>query len=101
MRHDRYHIGIHFGMLTIMPSEQIAVRVPCDDLAAIDALVESGVFPSRAEFVRRGAALLLKQERDREIDRRIVEAYTRMPQTEEEIAGAEGAMRRSIMEEPW
>jgi hypothetical protein len=39
-------------------------------------------------------------ERER-IDRAIVEGYTRMPQTEDELAWAEQSTIESIRAEPW
>jgi Arc/MetJ-type ribon-helix-helix transcriptional regulator len=70
-------------------------------VAAVDALVASGAFATRAEVVREAVTRLLKTLEEEEIDRAIVEGYTRIPQTEEEREWAEWSARRSIEEEPW
>lgn len=44
---------------------------------------------SRSALIREAIESHLHDERETEIDRQIVEAYTRMPQTEEEIEWAE------------
>ena len=79
----------------------ITVRMSPDRVERVDALVASGVYPTRAEVVRAAVDELLKLEEDRAIDRAIVEGYTRIPQTGEELKWAEAAARRSIAEEPW
>ena len=54
---------------------------------------------SRADLIREAVAGYLAGDREAEIDRQIVEAYTRQPQ--EDVLGAEWAARRSITAEPW
>ena len=54
-------------------SEQIAVRIADEDLAALDESVRTGTYPNRAAAVRAGIALVLRQERNRGI----AEAYRR------------------------
>jgi metal-responsive CopG/Arc/MetJ family transcriptional regulator len=66
---------------------------------------------SRSALIREAVEEHLQYAREAEIDRQIVEAYTRMPQTEEELAWADAttadAMRRLEEEErrfggePW
>jgi metal-responsive CopG/Arc/MetJ family transcriptional regulator len=66
---------------------------------------------SRSALIREAVEAHLHDAREAEIDRQIVEAYTRMPQTEEELAWADAttadAMRRLEEEErqfgaePW
>ena len=55
---------------------------------------------SRSEIIRTAIERELAAERNAEIDRRIVEAYTRIPQ-EEHDPWAESAARRMIADEPW
>ena len=55
---------------------------------------------SRSQLIREALEEYLHDEREAEIDRQIVEAYTRMPQPEHD-PWAEAAARRSIAEEPW
>lgn len=79
----------------------ITVRMPDDRVARIDALVGGGSYPSRARFIIAAIDRLVAELEEREIDRAIVEGYTRMPQTAEELRWAEAAAKRSIEEEPW
>lgn len=65
---------------------QIAVRLGEQELAAVDALVESGVARSRADAVRRGLALLGARAREERIAEEYRRAYTEHPQGEEEAA---------------
>lgn len=55
---------------------------------------------SRSDLIREAIAGYLAGDREAEIDRQIVEAYTRRPQ-EDLLGGAEWAARRSIAAEPW
>ncbi len=61
-------------------SEQIAVRLPERDLAALDQMVDDGSFPSRAAAVRAAVELLLRAERDRRIADQYRRAYRDQPQ---------------------
>lgn len=70
-------------------------------MARIDALVESGAYATRASFIVEAINRLVEEIEEREIDRRIVEGYTRFPQTEEEQRWAKESALRSIAEEPW
>ena len=56
-------------------------------LERLDWLVARCSFENRAEAIRAAIERLAKQEREREIDEQIVEAYTRMPQTQDELEG--------------
>lgn len=88
-------------MLNGMTTEQIAVRLARSDLEALDALVDRGVYPSRAAAVRAGVAAITALERRRAVDAAIVEGYQRTPPTPEEEAAALGSLREAIAEEPW
>jgi Arc/MetJ-type ribon-helix-helix transcriptional regulator len=66
-------------MLTGM-SQQIAVRVEDEDLAALDAAVAAGRYPSRAAAVRAGIGELVREQRDREIAEEYRRAYSEHPQ---------------------
>jgi Arc/MetJ-type ribon-helix-helix transcriptional regulator len=72
-----------------------------ESVERVDALVASGAFSTRAELVREAVDRLLSAEEQAAIDRAIIEGYTRMPQTEEELRWAEAAARRSVAAEPW
>jgi Arc/MetJ-type ribon-helix-helix transcriptional regulator len=73
-----------------------------DSLAErVDSLVTAGVLASRSEAVRRGLEELTDRLERERIGRLIVEGYTRMPQTEEELAGVDEAFEEMLAEEPW
>jgi Arc/MetJ-type ribon-helix-helix transcriptional regulator len=80
---------------------QVVTRLD-DKLAGdLDALVADGVVASRSEAVRLGLTRLVEEHRRRQIGDRIVEAYRRQPQTEEELTGLDEATRSLVEEEPW
>jgi Arc/MetJ-type ribon-helix-helix transcriptional regulator len=82
-------------------SQMITVRMSEERVEKVDALVASGAYATRASLVRAAVDELLRREEEAAIDRAIIEGYTRMPQTEEELRWAESAARRSVAEEPW
>ena len=67
-------------------STQLAIRLPDELLRDLDWLVLRLDYDSRAEAMREALKRLIDQERRRQIDEQYVDAYTRMPQTEEEMA---------------
>ncbi len=80
---------------------QLVARLE-DGLAdRVDSLVVAGVFASRSEAVRRALEQLVDQLERERIGREIVEAYRRMPQTEEELAWADESLERMLAEESW
>lgn len=56
---------------------------------------------SRSALIRDAIEAYLFDEEEAEISRQIVEGYERIPETEEEMAGAEREAREAIREEPW
>jgi Arc/MetJ-type ribon-helix-helix transcriptional regulator len=80
---------------------QLAARFGEPVVAEIDRLVAAGRFPSRAEAVRAAVHAYLEADRRRRVGVMIGEGYERMPETEDELATAEGNLRRLIAEEPW
>lgn len=84
-----------------MSTTQIAVRLPADLLAALDDLVASGTFESRAAAVRAGVESIAAERVRQEIDRAIIDGYRRIPTTTEEMRAAEASLRDSVREEPW
>jgi metal-responsive CopG/Arc/MetJ family transcriptional regulator len=56
---------------------------------------------SRSALIRDAIEAYLFDEEEAEISRRIIEGYERIPETEEEMAGAEREAREAIREEPW
>ena len=80
---------------------QLVTRIPDGLAAEIDRLVAAGVVSSRSEAVRLGLERLVDRERRAEIGRAIVDGYTRMPQTDDELLWTDEDTRRMIEEEPW
>jgi Arc/MetJ-type ribon-helix-helix transcriptional regulator len=80
---------------------QVVTRLDDQLVADLDSLVAAGDFASRSEGVRIGLEKLVDEHRRRRIGAEIVEGYKRQPQSDEEIARAERAIRASIDEEPW
>lgn len=84
-----------------MPTEQIAVRVPEDLLAALDDLVARGVYESRAAVARAGIEAVVELDRRRLTDRAIVDGYRRVAPTNAEREAAISSLRDAILDEPW
>ena len=61
-------------------SQQIAVRIPDDELSALDTAIARGRFPNRAAAVRKGLELLLREERESEIEDAYRRGYGAHPQ---------------------
>jgi Arc/MetJ-type ribon-helix-helix transcriptional regulator len=80
---------------------QFVTRLDDDLAAAVDELVADGVVPSRSEAVRRGLAELVDRKRREKIGQAIVDGYTRMPQTDEEMAWAEASAKEMFEQESW
>lgn len=68
---------------------QIAIRIPDEELRALDDAVEAGEFGSRAEGMRAALRGLLRERREREVARQYREAYAGQPA--EEAVGEAGA----------
>lgn len=56
---------------------------------------------SRSALIRDAIEAFLADDARAEIDRRIVEGYERIPESEAELASAEREARAAIREEPW
>lgn len=82
-------------------SQQIAVRLSEEELAALDALVSETGAASRAEVVRAAIGTYEQVTREQRLDRETVEAYTREPQSTEGLAIATATAIASIEEEQW
>ncbi len=79
----------------------VAVRLPDELIEGIDSLVDQGAYSTRTDAIRRALTVLIAAHEQNAIDRAIVEGYTRMPETEEEISVARAATIALIEEEPW
>lgn len=85
----------------MLAGTQLAVRLSADVVAQIDLMVKQGKFSSRADALRTALETFLDAEQRRLIGDAIADGYRRIPQTEEELAGAEASVRAMIAEEPW
>ncbi|HEX6723835.1 MAG TPA: ribbon-helix-helix domain-containing protein [Gaiella sp.] len=63
-------------------SHQIAIRIPDEDLRALDEAVARGRFPNRASAVREALTALLLAERRRAIEEADRRGYGAAPQEE-------------------
>jgi Arc/MetJ-type ribon-helix-helix transcriptional regulator len=82
-------------------SKMITVRMPEDRVRAIDELVASGSRASRAAVIVEAIDRLVAQLESEAIDRAIVEGYTSIPQTADELEWADWSTDESLREEPW
>jgi Arc/MetJ-type ribon-helix-helix transcriptional regulator len=82
-------------------SKLITFRISEERMERLDSLVAGGRYPTRAAAMTAALDRLLDEERERAIDRAIVDGYTRSPPTASEGAYAWAAGRRSIASEPW
>jgi Arc/MetJ-type ribon-helix-helix transcriptional regulator len=82
-------------------SQQIAIRIPDELATGLQALVDAGLFGTKTEAIRTAITSLIESARRQGIADRIVQGYTRLPQSDEEVKAATDAAIRSIHEEPW
>jgi Arc/MetJ-type ribon-helix-helix transcriptional regulator len=61
---------------------QVPVRLTEEDVSRLDAAVASGRYRSRSDALRRGLELVLREERDREIEESYRRGYGKYPQEE-------------------
>lgn len=80
---------------------QLVTRVPDALARELDVLVEEGVVASRSDGVRVALERLVDRERRRRIGQAIVDGYTRVPQTDDELLWDDAETRKMIEEEPW
>ncbi|HEY7692576.1 MAG TPA: ribbon-helix-helix domain-containing protein [Gaiellaceae bacterium] len=63
-------------------SQQIAIRLPEEDLSRLDRAIARGRFPNRAAALRQALERLLRDEREREIEEAYRRGYGEQPQEE-------------------
>ncbi len=80
---------------------QLAVRLEDQHLAELDWLIVRCSFENRADVVRAAIAALAKAEREREIDERMIAAYTAMPQTTDELSWSRGNDWSALDDDDW
>lgn len=84
----------------VMARTQTLVQLTDDLLAQLDArAAREGC--NRSQLIREALADYLRDDREAELDRLIVEGYTRQPQTAEELALADVSAQLLIAAEPW
>ncbi len=81
-----------------MARTQTLVQLSDELLSQLDARV-AREGRSRSELIREAIAGYLGSDREADIDRRIVESYTRRPQ--EDLMGAEATALAMVTAEPW
>jgi Arc/MetJ-type ribon-helix-helix transcriptional regulator len=80
---------------------QVTLKLPDDELARLDELIEAGRFPNRHAALRAAFERLLAAEAEALIDAQIVAGYERVPDIQALDQAALAAARRSIADEPW
>ncbi len=81
-----------------MARTQTLVQLSDELLAELDAR-SAREGRSRSDLIREAVKAYLADDRKADIDRRMVEAYTRQPQ--EDLLGAKAAAAAMIAAEPW
>jgi Arc/MetJ-type ribon-helix-helix transcriptional regulator len=61
-------------------STPVQTRLDDEELAALDRAVEAGRFANRSDALRAGLALVLREERDRQIEEAYRRGYSAAPQ---------------------
>lgn len=79
----------------------ITARTPDELVQRVDDLVAAGVYESRAAVIVAALERLVADLEREAVDRAIVEGYTRIPPTADELRWAEWSARESIRQEPW
>jgi Arc/MetJ-type ribon-helix-helix transcriptional regulator len=82
-------------------STQVAVRVDAELLERLDWLVVRCSFENRAEAIRAAIDALARREREAAIDEQIVAAYTKMPQSDDEVDRAGSRGFAGLPDEDW
>jgi metal-responsive CopG/Arc/MetJ family transcriptional regulator len=82
----------------VVPREQVIVQFTPELLALLDEHVGTAG-KSRSEVIRDAVQQYLEKLEEEEMDRRLVEGYTRIPQ--EDGPEWDFSLRESIEEEPW
>lgn len=84
----------------VMARAQTLVQLSDSLVAALDQRA-ARQRRSRSDLIREALERYLSEDLEAEIDRKIVAAYRRIPQTVEDEAWARASGRDMIREEPW
>lgn len=96
----RNHLVVGDGYADDM-SKQIAVKLPERLLQHVDRKIVDGALASRADAVRRGLGLLLRELERERVAQAYRDGYARTPETAQELDEARRLGIASIEEEPW
>jgi len=80
---------------------QLVTRMDEELASLVDGLIADGVADSRSDAVRKGLRTLIDKHESQRTARAIVQGYTRMPQTEDELGSEDARAIEMINEEPW
>lgn len=75
-------VALHYH---VRMTVQIPIRIPDKDAEQLDAMVACGRYASRSDALRQGLNLILRAERNRQIEAEYRRAYAEHPQEESEI----------------
>lgn len=82
-------------------STQLAIRLPDETLAALDWLVVRCQFSSRTEAMRSAIEAAIRAEQSRLIDEQYIAAYTRLPQSDDDLAHLAHQSFSHLDDEDW
>jgi len=84
----------------VMARQATLVQLTDDLLALLDRRAMAAG-RSRSELIRQAVASYLADDHHAVLDAQVAEGYRLVPETAEETARADSALRESISEEPW
>lgn len=84
-----------------MATTQVAVRLENTLIDELDWLIGRRDYENRAEAIRAAIARAIRVEREREIDERIIDGYTRIPPTEQEREWSAGRGFPGLSADDW
>jgi len=82
-------------------STQLAIRLPDETLEGLDWVVARCEYSSRTEAMRAAIEALINSERRKQIDEQYAAAYTRLPQTDDELAHLDHQSFAHLDDEDW
>ena len=84
-----------------MATTQVAVRLENTLIDQLDWLIGRRDYENRADAIRAAIAHAVRVEREREIDERIIEGYTRIPPTDDERDWVGGRGFSGLSDDDW
>jgi Arc/MetJ-type ribon-helix-helix transcriptional regulator len=80
---------------------QVAAKLPEDLVRQVDEFVAAGAFANRSAAIRQALEALIAGLRRGAIDESFRRGYTRLPESDEELARAHRLAEQAIQDEPW